>query len=104
MLSRFLSLLLAGAVLAGCATAYPASSVQQGSEDGVIVLTGAHAGAHLLADGVDKGEAAAFDGAKGALHLAPGPHRIRIIDGSNTVLDEPVYVGAGSRIELKVRS
>ena len=104
MFVRFLPLILTCSALAGCATAYPTSSVEQGSADGIVVLSGSHPGQRVLADGVDKGEAVAFDGAHGALHLAPGPHHIRVVDGSSTVLDEPVYVGAGSRIEVKVRS
>ncbi|AYG95389.1 hypothetical protein D8I30_09530 [Brevundimonas naejangsanensis] len=92
-----------GLSVAGCATAYPTSTVSQGTPDGRLWFSGAPAGARVVIDGVDAGEAAAFDGRAAILEVTPGRHVVEVVAAGTPIHSQTVMVGAGSRIQIKVR-
>lgn len=91
--------LAALALAAGCS--YPSTTVQQGAANSSVYFTGVPAGARAFVDGRDMGEAAGYDGAKAVLVVEPGPHQVTVRSGETVVYDKPVFVGAGSQVEIK---
>lgn len=86
-----------------CAPSYPASTVSQGTRDSIIWVSGAPAGARVVVDGVDAGEAARFDGRVATLTVPPGRHSVEIISGGTLVYSQTLMLASGTRVEVKVR-
>ncbi len=86
-------------VLASCV--YPQSAVQQGGNNGSLYFTHVTAGTRVILDGSDAGEAVSFDGKKSVLGIMPGPHRVVLRQGSATLYDKQVYVGADARLAIE---
>lgn len=89
-----------GFFLAACA--YPTTTVEQGSSPAALFFSGAPSGVRVLVDGVDAGDATAFDGRRQLLTVAPGRHSIRVVSSSGDLYSNDVYVGAGARLEIRV--
>lgn len=102
-MKRLICAAVLGLSAAACAPSYPASTVSQGAQDGRLWFSGAPAGARVLIDGVDAGEAALFDGRKAILEVAPGRHVVEVVAAGTPIHAETVMVGAGSRTQIKVR-
>jgi hypothetical protein len=97
---RLLGALGACALVAGCA--YPVSTVVQGSASAGLFFSGAPIDAHVWVDGVDAGVASTFDGKKMVLTVAPGRHQVVVKGSGALIYDQPVFVGAENKIEIKV--
>ena len=52
-------------------------------------------GARVLVDGLDMGRVDDYLEGKAALRLLPGNHQLRVVLGSEVVLEEKVYLGDG---------
>jgi len=85
------------------ACAYPTTMVEQGRGDASIYFTGAPQEAVAYVDGVPVGNAADYDGHEQVLGVVPGRHRIQVLSGETTLLDQEIYVGAESRTALSVQ-
>jgi len=72
----------------------------QGGNDGSLYFPGAQAGVRVVLDGSDAGEAAAYDGKRALLKVKPGTHRVVLLDGSRSVFDKQVFVGADARLPV----
>jgi hypothetical protein len=90
----------ASASLAACA--YPRSTVEQGELPSGVYFSHASAEARVFIDGADAGLAATYDGRKAILPISPGRHQIAVRAGGSTLVDKPVYIGAGSRLEIGI--
>jgi hypothetical protein len=88
---------------AACAPSYPASTVSQGTRDSIVWVSGAPAGARVLVDGVDAGEAARFDGRVATLTVPPGRHSVEIVSGGTLLYSQILMLASGTRVEVKVR-
>lgn len=51
--------------------------------------------ARVLVDGIDAGRLTDFVDSKGALRVLSGSHLVRVVNGSEVLLDERVYLGDG---------
>ncbi len=91
---------LLGLFLVGCT--YPVGMVEQGGKNGSLYFPRASMGTRVILDGVDAGDAAAFDGQKSVLGVMPGPHRIALRQGVATLYDRQIYVGADARMAIEV--
>lgn len=98
---RFLLPLVMAFIVSACA--YPSTIVEQGGEQGMIYFTEAPPGARVFIDGADAGEAMTFDGRRQVLSLEPGRHNVRVVSGAAELYSSDVYVGAGSRMEVRVQ-
>jgi hypothetical protein len=98
-LPKIVSICLVAFVVTGCA--YPVSSVDQGSSASLLFFSPAFASTHVWVDGADMGPAASFDGKRAFLPVAPGRHRVTVKGDGAPLFDQPVYVGPGSRVEIK---
>lgn len=54
------------------------------------------AGARVKVDGLDMGKVADFADGKKALQTLSGNHRVQVMNGNETILDERVYLGDGA--------
>lgn len=97
-------ILLFGFVSIINACTYPSRTIEQGGTllTG-IYFEGAPAGARLVLDGADAGEAAAFDGSAAILAVSPGTHNVVVTAGDREIYNEQVYVGSGSRVSIGVQ-
>jgi hypothetical protein len=86
--------LIAGGT-AGCA--YPASSINQGTEAGHLKFAGP-AGATIRIDGVVHGALAKDHPV--VVDVPPGRHRVEEIIGDRSILDRNYEVGAGSTLDI----
>lgn len=100
---KLMKLFAAACALVLAACAYPISTVQQGGEPAMLFFNGAPEGARVIVDGVDAGEASAFDGRRQVLSVEPGRHNVRVVIGGAELYGNDIYVGAGSRLEVRVR-
>lgn len=103
---RLATVAVCAAGLCACASkmADPVALTEQGNVSTSLYFPGAPAGARVLVDGADAGEALLFDGRKTVLTVAPGNHRVVVQAGGPPALyDRTVFVGAGSRLAIKVR-
>lgn len=89
-------------LLAGACASYPNSTVSQGTAPGMLAFPGAAPGQRVLIDGVDAGEAAAYDGADAILTVTPGRHAVQVVSGGQILLSQTLVVAAGARIDLRV--
>lgn len=78
-------------LLGGCT--YPTSTVRAVDERPAIAISGASKGAILLVDGVQMGDASAFDGDPKVLVLEPGTHTVEIQRGGVVIYSEKVFLG-----------
>jgi hypothetical protein len=97
---RWALVALSAASLGACA--YPVATVEQGNVSTSLYFPDAPVGAHVMIDGADAGEAILFDGRKTVLTVTPGKHHVVIPGGAAPLYDQSVYVGAGSRLAIKV--
>lgn len=51
--------------------------------------------ARVFVDGLDSGRMGDYIDGKGSLRILPGTHNIRVVSGSEVMLDERAYVGDG---------
>ena len=51
--------------------------------------------ARVLVNGLDSGRLGDFMEGKGALRVLPGTHALRVVSGSEVLLDERAYLGDG---------
>ena len=51
--------------------------------------------ARVLINGLDSGRLGDFMEGKGALRVLPGTHAVRVVSGSEVLLDERAYLGDG---------
>ncbi len=51
--------------------------------------------ARVLVNGLDSGRLGDFMEGKGALRVLPGTHAVRVVSGSEVLLDERAYLGDG---------
>lgn len=51
--------------------------------------------ARILVDGLDVGRMSDFADGKAALVVVPGTHAVRVVSGSDVLLDERAYIGDG---------
>ncbi len=98
---RFMATVALIGALAACA--YPVSTVEQGGVLTALYFPNASAEARVILNGVDAGNAAAFDGRRSVLTVEPGKHRVVIMTGSTVIYDNQIYVGSGSRLAIEVR-
>jgi hypothetical protein len=91
----FLTAALLACGLAGCA--YPASSINQGTEAGHLKFAGPP-GATIRIDGVVRGAVAKDQPV--TVDVQPGRHRIEEIVGDRSILDRNYEVGAGSTLDI----
>jgi hypothetical protein len=94
-------LIISVLLTAGCA--YPVSTTQQGGTDTTLTLSSAPAGARLLVDGADVGDAEQYTGGKFSVNVRPGKHRVAIVLNGETIYSSEVYAGAGANTEIEVR-
>lgn len=95
---RKLVILAMAAGLTACAS-YPVSSVSQGTAQGRIAFPGAAPGLRVMVDGVDAGDAAAYDGRAGVLGVAPGRRVVRLMDGATVVMERTLVIAPGALVE-----
>jgi hypothetical protein len=97
-------ILLFGLISVMGACTYPSRTIEQGGNMVTgIYFEGAPAGARLMLDGADAGEAAAFDGSAAILAVSPGTHNVVVTAGGREIYNEQVYVGSGSRVSIRVQ-
>lgn len=96
----FAAVALAATLLLG-ACAYPDTNVQQGAASSGLYFTAAAAGTRVFIDGSDAGDATLYNGKQAVLVVPPGPHQVTLKVGQTVLYDKPVFVGAGSQIEIK---
>jgi len=78
------------------------SSVSQTKEEGYLQFTNATGDHRILVDGKPIGTGSDFPSSK-LFAVAPGPHMVEIIRGEVTILQEKVFIGAGSTREIAIR-
>lgn len=98
--SRVSALAVLALSLGACA--YPHTNVSSGSTRPALVLLGAPKNSVLYVDGVSMGDAAQFDGNRGALNVEEGLHRIVLEASGKTIHKEEFYVSTGERKTIDV--
>ena len=103
MNAKITTVLLSLAILIGACT-YPSRTIEQGGNlQGGIYFEGAPAGARVIVDGADAGEAAGFDGSNAILTVVSGTHNVVVMSAGRAIYDQQIYVGSGSRLAIGVQ-
>ena len=87
-------------LLGGCV--YPYKQVQTLDNRPGLYIVGASHNALLYVDGSEIGLATNYNGNPNVLLLEPGTHRIEIHQGSDVVYSSDVFLGEGTRREIKL--
>jgi hypothetical protein len=59
--------------------------------------------ARVLVNGLDSGRLGDFVDGRGALRVLPGMHSVRVVSGSDVLLDERAYLGDGVARSFNVK-
>jgi hypothetical protein len=97
-----ISLLVILALLSGCSWFHAAKPSSPKPPE--LIVTGVPAGALLLVDGVQSGDAQAPDNRTRVLSVAPGTHTVEVKTGDRIVYRESTDVAAGDRRVITVLS
>jgi hypothetical protein len=97
-----ISLLAMLALLSGCAWFHGAKP--SGPKPPELIVTGVPAGAWVLVDGVQSGDAQEAPNRTRVLSVAPGTHTVEVKTGDRIVYRESTDVAAGDRRVITVLS
>ncbi|UIF90948.1 hypothetical protein [Cupriavidus sp. UYPR2.512] len=91
---------LAALAMYGCAM--PNTTVQSGQGRPTLRVVGAPPQSVLVVDGIQMGQAAAFDGAQSVLKIEEGPHQVEIRQGSRALLTRSIFAAGGESVSIEV--
>lgn len=74
---------------------YPNSKVTRGENRPALAIEGAPVGSVLEVDGINHGDASVYNGDPTTLLIEPGSHKVRVLQGTNVLLSQDVYVSNG---------
>ena len=104
VLRPFVTLLLAGTLLAACALKDPVTRTDVVDERPQLIVANAGEGAQLIVNGVNLGDAAQYNGNPGALRLTSGTHVVEIQLGGQIVHREKVFLSDAATKTISVPS
>lgn len=87
---RVFSALIIFAFAVGCTM--PATTVKTVDERPSLAFKNAPSGALLYLDGLNMGDAAAYDGAPRVLLVEPGTHVVRIVQNGAVIYEQKVFL------------
>jgi hypothetical protein len=76
----------------GCAINYPTTNVSTVDSRPTLSFTNAPADSIVLVDGINMGNTAKYNGNPKVLAVEPGTHDIAVMQGSNTVYKQTIFV------------
>jgi hypothetical protein len=94
------SIILASAVMAVSACAYPVSETVQGGQSSSIYFESFPAEAVVIVNGTEVGRVADFDGGEQILAVPEGTNSILVRQGGNVLFDKKVFVGRNSNQKI----
>ncbi len=89
-MKKIIALALLFALSAGCSM--PSSTVRSVDARPALSIKGAPASARLFIDGLDMGAANTYNGDPQVLILAPGTHKVSILDGGKVLYEQSIFV------------
>lgn len=96
-----LTFLVALSILLAVSCSYPKSSVKATEENSALVFKGAPETARVRIDGIEAGLANDYSGER-SLGVLPGRHIVEVVDNGTVLLQEEVFLSAGSTKTLTV--
>lgn len=95
------AMLVVVSILLATACSYPKTSVRAAEESSALVFKGASPTARVRIDGTEAGLANDYSGDR-SLGVLPGRHVVEVVDNGRVLLQEDVFLSAGSTKTLTV--
>ena len=92
---KFLVVLFSIVFIGGCV--YPTSNVTQSDSRPTLVFTTDNKDAVVYVDGLNVGSAIEYRGKPYALSVEEGAHKVKVVIGETTVLEQTIFLSEGQK-------
>ncbi|AGW94262.1 MULTISPECIES: hypothetical protein [Cupriavidus] len=99
-MKQLLCAAVAALAMYGCAL--PNTTVQSGQGRPTLRVVGAPPQSVLMVDGIQVGQASAFDGVQSVLKIEEGPHEVEVRQGGRALLTRSIFASGGESVSIEV--